>query len=126
METRDVNFLTPVESPAPQDGNPAKREDPRQPVPEGDWSKLPRNDKGKLAKYNFIYDEATDRYFCPLGKEMPYRETKKDGQRTYRIYACKDCAGCPLAGECLDARAKRGRTISSDGHNRRGSGCTPR
>jgi hypothetical protein len=34
METRNVNFHTPVESPAPQEGNPAKREDPRQPVPE--------------------------------------------------------------------------------------------
>lgn len=116
METRDVSFHTPVESPSPQDGNPAQRADPRQPVPEADWSKLPRNDKGKLAKCNFIYDEAADIYICPLGKEMPYRETKKDGQRASRIYACKDCAGCPLAGECLDAKAKRGRTISRDGH----------
>ncbi|MGO9110884.1 MAG: transposase [Thermoguttaceae bacterium] len=45
METRNVNFHRPVESPSPQEGNPAKREDPRQAVPEADWSKLPRNDK---------------------------------------------------------------------------------
>ena len=116
MEARNVNFHTPVESPAPQEGNPAKREDPRQPVPEADWPKLPRNDKKKLAKCCFVYDEAADMYFCPMGKEMPYRETKKcdgsQGQRAYRIYGCKDCANCPLAKECLDPKAKRGRTIS--------------
>ena len=120
METRDVNFHSPVESPAPQEGNPAKREDPRQPVPEVDRPNLPRNDKKKLAKCCFVYDEAADMYFCPMGKEMPYRETKKEngsqGQRVMRIYACKDCANCPLAQECLDPKAKRGRTISRDGH----------
>jgi transposase len=122
METRNVNFHTPVESPSPQEGNPTKREDPRQPVPEADWSKLPRNDKKKLAKCCFVYDEATDMYFCPMGKEMAYRETKKSdgsqGQRVYRIYGCKDCANCPLAKECLDPKAKRGRTISRDAYER--------
>jgi hypothetical protein len=120
MEARNVSFHTPVESPAPQEGNPAKREDPRQPVAEADWPKLPRNDKKKLAKCCFVYDEATDMYFCPMGKEMPYRETKKSdgsqGQRVMRIYGCKDCANCPLAKECLNPKAKRGRTISRDGH----------
>ena len=120
METREVNFHTPVESPAPQEGNPAKREDPRQPVPEADWPKLPRNDKKKLAKCCFVYDEATDTYSCPRGKAMPYRETKKyegsQGTKAVRIYACKDCSGCPLAAECLDAKAKRGRTVTRDGY----------
>src|SRR5208283_4570403 len=78
MEARNVNFHTPVESPAPQEGNPAKREDPRQPVPEADWPKLPRNDKKKLAKCCFVYDEATDMYFCPMGKEMSFRQTRKE------------------------------------------------
>jgi hypothetical protein len=120
METRQVNFHTPVESPAPQEGNPAKREDPRQPVPEAEWAKLPRNDKKKLAKCCFIYVEAVDRYYCPLGQEMPYRETKKEkssqGTKEVRIYASKDCSGCPLATECLDPKAKRGRTVTRDGH----------
>ena len=119
-ETRGVNFHTPVESPEPQDGNPAKRADPCQPVPEAERPNLLRNDKGKLAKCCFIYDAERDLYICPQGKEMPYRETKKQntspGVKAYRIYACKDCAGCPLAAECLDAKAKRGRTISRDGH----------
>lgn len=118
MEEREVNFLTPMESPEPQDGNPAKRGDPRQPVAEQDWPNLPRNDKKKLAKTCFVYDEATDMYFCPMGQEMPYRETKKadgsQGQKAYRIYACKECANCPQAKECLDPTAKNGRTISRD------------
>lgn len=120
MDRREVEFYTPVESPAPQEGNPARREEPREPVPETDWPKLPRNDKKKLAKCCFVYDEATDAYFCPMGKAMPYRETKKydgsQGTKAVRIYACKDCSGCPLAAECLDAKAKRGRTVTRDGY----------
>jgi len=120
MEQRGIEFHTPVASPEPQDGNPAKREDPRQPVAEQDWPDLPRNDKKKLDKCCFVYDAAADMYFCPMGKEMPYRETKKDngsqGPKAVRLYACKDCANCPLAAECLDPKAKRGRTVSRDGH----------
>ena len=120
MEQRQVEFYTPVESPSPQEGNPAKRDDPRQPVPEADWPKLPRNPKKKLAKCCFVYEEAADRYYCPMGKAMPYRETKKyggsQGEKAVRIYACKECSGCPLAAECRDAKAKRGRTVTRDGY----------
>ena len=120
METRNVNFHTPVESPTPQEGNPAKREDPRQPVSEADWPNLPRNDKKKLSKCCFVYDEAADMYFCPMGKEMPFRQTRREkvpqGERVIRVYACKDCANCPLAKECLDPTAKRGRTINRDAY----------
>jgi transposase len=120
MEERKVDFHTPAESPEPQEGNPAKREDPRQPVGEQDRPNLPRNDKQRLDKSCFVYDAASDMYFCPMGKEMPYRETKKEngsqGPKETRIYACKDCASCPLATVCLDPKAKRGRTISRDGY----------
>jgi hypothetical protein len=120
MEQREVDFHTPVESPSPQEGNPAKREDPRQPVPEADWPELPRNDKKKLDKCCFVYHEATDKYYCPMGKELRYRETKKydssQGERVVRLYACQDCQGCPLTIECLDPKAKRGRTVGRDAH----------
>jgi transposase len=120
MEARKVEFHTPVESPSPQEGNPAKREDPRQPVPEADWPKLPLSDKKKLAKCSFVYDETKDLYYCPMGKELAFREHKKydgsQGQKVVRIYACKDCPGCPLAKDCLDAKAKRGRTVTRDGY----------
>jgi len=116
MEAQGINFFTPVESSTPQEGNPAQRADPRQPVPEGEWSKLPRNPRKKLDKSCFVYEVVTDQYFCPMGQEMPYRETKKSEGKEVRIYACSACAGCPLAQECLDPKAKRGRTVSRDGY----------
>jgi len=75
---------------------------------------LPRNDKKKLDKSCFVYDETANVYFCPMGRELPYRETKKYDGKEVRVYACKDCEGCPLAAECLDPKAKRGRTVSRD------------
>jgi hypothetical protein len=74
------------------------------------------NQRKKLAKSCFVYNEEADLYFCPMGQEMPYREKKKDGDKLLRIYACKSCEGCSLAKECLDPSAKRGRTISRDGY----------
>jgi hypothetical protein len=115
-----VEFYTPVESLAPQEGNPAKREDPRQPVPEADRSKLPRNDKKKLAKCCFVHDKEKDVCCCPMGKEMPYRETKKckrsQGEVQLRIYGCQSCDGCVLYQDCVDPKSKRGRTVTRDGY----------
>jgi transposase len=118
MEQRGVDFYTPVESPVPEDGNPAKRDDPQQPVAEADWGKLPRNDKKKLAKSCFVYDAQKDCYYCPLGRVLNYEETKKE-QRSgvnvdMRVYRCKHCDGCPLAEACREAKAKRGRSIRRD------------
>ena len=31
-----------------------------------------------------------------------------------RVYRCDACEGCPLAGACLDPKAKRGRTVRRD------------
>jgi len=122
MDTRKVDFYTPVESPVPQEGNPARREDPRKPVASEDWTKLPRNDKKKLAKSCFVYDEAADLYYCPMGRTLAYEETKKfhrsSGPVKLRMYRCRQCAGCPLAGECLDPHGKHGRTVGRDGAER--------
>lgn len=118
MEKRGVDFYTPVTSQVPEEGNPAKRSDPQQPVAEEDRPKLPRNDKKKLAKSCFVYDEESDTYHCPMGRPLDYAETKKEerGGMTVnlRVYRCVDCAGCALAGECLDPKAKRGRTVRRD------------
>ena len=69
----------------------AKRDDPRQPVAAEDWPKLPRNNKKKLAKSCFVYDEAADRCYCPMGRPMAYEETKKvdrsSGTATLRMYS---------------------------------------
>ena len=118
MEQRGVDFYTPMTSQVPEEGNPAKRSDSRQPVAEEDWAKLPRNDKKKLAKLCFVYDEQSDTYYCPMGRPMPYEQTKKEqrGGATVnqRLYRCADCEGCRLAGECLDLKAKHGRTVRRD------------
>ena len=118
MEQRQVEFYTPVESSLPAEGNPAKRDDPRQPVAEADWAKLPRNDKKRLAKSCFVYDAEKDLYYCPTGQVLHYEETKKERRggvvAAVRVYRCKGCEGCGLAGVCRDPKAKRGRSISRD------------
>jgi transposase len=120
MEERGVDFYTPVTSQAPAEDNPAKRSDVRQPVAAEERPKLPRNNKKKLAKPCFVYDEESDTYYCPMGRPLDYEETKKEprGGATVnqRLYRCADCAGCVLAAECLDPKAKRGRTVRRDEH----------
>ena len=82
--------------------------------------KLPRNNKKKLAKPCFVYDEEGDAYYCPMGRPLDYEETKKEPRGgvtvNQRLYRCADCAGCVLAAECLDPKAKRGRTVRRDEH----------
>jgi transposase len=118
MEERGVDFYTPLTSQMPGEGNPAKRSDPQQPVAKEHWPQLPRNDKKKLAKSCFVYDEAQDRYYCPMGRPLNYKETKKELRSgvmvNLRVYGCKECAQCVLAGECLDPKSKRGRTVRRD------------
>lgn len=118
MEDRDVEFYAPVSSNQPQDGSPAKREDPRQPVPEDQWSSMPRNSQKRLDKSNFVYDAEKDQYYCPQGHPMPFDKSKPEergGQRvTVRVYRCHACEGCPLADICISSQSKHGRTITRD------------
>ena len=117
METRNVNFHTPVESPSPQEGNPAKREDPRQPVPEAEFPKLPCNNKKRLDKSCFVYDEEAKCYYCPMGRVLDYEQTKREQGREARyVYRCGNCEGCPLSGVCRDPNSQRGRSVSRDEH----------
>jgi transposase len=118
MESRGVAFYAPVESSRPQEGNPAKREDPQQPVGESQWPKLPRNGQGQLDKSCFVYDEAEDRYYCPQGHPMPFAKAKpvvRGGVRiNVRVYRSGACQGCPLAAACLSRKSRHGRTITRD------------
>jgi transposase len=118
MESREVEFYAPVESNQPQVGNPARREDPTQAVPEEQWPELPHNSKKRLDKSCFVYDADRDQYYCPMGHAMPCDKTKpnrRSGQRiTLRVYRCHACAGCPLAGACLSPENKDGRTVTRD------------
>jgi transposase len=125
LETRQVEFFTPVESKQPQPGNPALRDDPSEPVAEQERDQLPRNPQTKkLDKSAFVYDEQADLYYCPQGKPMPYEQTKSKvnaaGERIYfRVYRSQDCQGCPLEEACRSEKAKRGRSVSRDVHEDR-------
>jgi transposase len=118
MESRHVDFYSPVESSVPTEGNPAKRNDPRQPVPEADWPKLPRNDKKRLAKSCFIYDAQADCYYCPTGRVLKFQETRREQRNgiavEIQLYRCRDCKGCPLEEACRDPNAKRARSVQRD------------
>jgi transposase len=118
MEQRGVEFYAPVKSSQPQPGNPAYRDDPRQPVPESQWPQLPRNDQSQLDKSCFVYDAEHDQYYCPQGHTLTFEKTKSDGQGgqrvTRRVYRCADCGGCPLAAACLSSNNQHGRTITRD------------
>ena len=115
LEERGVEVYLP--SPEPS-GNPAQRADLTQPVPEADWSQLPRNSKQQLDKSCFVYDAAEDQYYCPLGKPLAYAKydsTKQSAQRVRRrVYQCQSCTGCPLAGHCISPQNQGGRTIRRD------------
>jgi transposase len=123
LEKRGVELLSPIESKQPQEGNPAFREDPSQPVPEAEWEKLPRNKiSKKLDKSAFVYDEANDVYYCPQGKVLEYAQTCSEyrgGVKTRRrIYRCKECEGCPLRGECQKPNATSNRSVQRDEHEK--------
>jgi hypothetical protein len=108
MEDRGIEFLAPAESHQPQSGNPVRRADPRQPVPEERWADLPRNPQGQLDKSCFAYDAEADQYHCPMGRQLPYEQTKREThhrvRRERRVYRCANCSGCPLAASYMTCR----------------------
>jgi transposase len=123
LESRGVELFSPLKSNQPGEGNPARRDDPTQPVPSEQWDQLPRNPQTKkLDKSCFTYVEAEDVYYCPQGQQLKYEQTKSDvrgGERVkFRVYRCAACASCPLAAACLQESAKRGRQISRDPYER--------
>ncbi len=120
LKNHGVEAYMPVERARLQKDNPALRSDPRQPVPQADWLKLPRNPQSKkLDRAGFVYDASKDCHYCPMGHRMnpagTVTDRKQCGDSIYRIYRCTDCHGCPLASECLGKGAKT-RTVSRDQH----------
>jgi transposase len=113
-------FVPPEGAKVPQD-NPAQRADPTQPVPESDWPKLPRRPQThKLDRAAFIYDSQADCYWCPMGRKLEWEQTKEKERlagedSVYEVYRCRECAGCPLAKDCLAGSAKS-RIVSRDQH----------
>jgi len=67
--------------------------------------------KGEFKKSNFVYEEKTDTYICPLGKRLRYEKTRRDRYNRYwlRIYRCSEGGDCPSRWEC--SCTKQGRQI---------------
>lgn len=114
MEDREIEALMPVVSLKEDLDNPALRNDPSEAVPSEAWGKLPVSPQSKrLDKRAFLYDGASDTYYCPMGKPLPFAGHQKFRRKSglsgeYRVYTCADCSGCPLAERCLaDPRQPR-------------------
>ncbi len=116
-----VEAFVPPEGAKVQKDNPAQRADLTQPVSESDWPKLPRRPQThKLDRAAFIYDSQADCYWCPMGRKLEWDQTKEKERLVgedsiYEVYRCKNCAGCPLAKDCLGGSSKS-RTVSRDQH----------
>ena len=103
--------------------NPAIRADLTQPVAQEKRSQLPINPQSKrFDKSAFVYDEESDSYYCPAGKQLIHRKTENkklgDGQTiAHHRYRCDDCTGCPLAQMCRSTpESPRGREVFHDDH----------
>ena len=94
MEERGVEFYAPAAVNQPPEGHPAKRDDPREPIPTQQWPDLPRNKAGRLHDSCFVYDPQGDQYYCPQGEPLPFLRVKI-GSATR---APEDVADIPLQG----------------------------
>ena len=65
--------------------------------------------KNPFKTVNWLYDEETDTYTCPNGKNMRFqsiakRTDREQFTREFRVYQCEDCSGCPLRSQCTTAQ----------------------
>ena len=129
-QEKGIDLYSPIKLGGNED-NPARREDPSQPVAEKDWDRLPTTQtKGKdgtrqvqLNKHAFVYDQERDCYWCPAGKPLPYAnktsQTENGRQRIRYRYKSDpaDCAACPLRSRCLGAKRKQ-RQVGHEQHEK--------
>lgn len=73
----------------------------------------PLKKRDKENGINFIYDTDNDCYTCPNNKRLHlHTRNFKQKNRTYNIYKCNDCTGCPIKDKCT--KSKTGRSIKVD------------
>jgi transposase len=68
--------------------------------------------RGLFTREEFVYDAERDVYVCPQGAEltvMSRTSTKARYRKEFRVYATKQCQGCPLRTQCTTS--KHGRRI---------------
>lgn len=121
-EEKKVELIGPLAE-TKCENNPAIRDDLTEPVANEKLDQLPINPQTKrFDKSAFVYDEATDSYYCPAGKSLPHRTTENTthscGSPVQRnVYTCEDCVGCPLGDRCRkNPEANRGREVMHDQH----------
>jgi transposase len=71
-----------------------------------------KHKEDKFHKDNFKYNEQADSFECPNGKELKFKEVRKNINRsgyeqTVENYQCVDCSGCLYAKECKKGEAER-------------------
>ncbi len=120
-EERGVELVGPLAEVKCKD-NPAKRDDPTEPVAESELANLPINPTTKrFDKSAFVYDQKQDCYYCPAGKPLEYRCTEHVARGNIkvqrRVYISQHCSSCPLASRCRkNPQAKKGREVAHDIH----------
>lgn len=120
LEERGVEAYMPQFNRPDQKNNPALRQDPTEPVPSAAWNQLPRDAQSKkLHRTAFVFDQAANCYYCPMGRVLNYRgphsKPRKNGTALYAMYRCQDCSDCPLSKQCRNGR-KRQRTVYRQDH----------
>jgi transposase len=68
--------------------------------------------RGLFTRAEFVYDADQDLYVCPQGAEltvMSRTSRKARYPKEFRVYATKQCQGCPLRAQCTTS--KHGRRI---------------
>ncbi|WP_188386408.1 IS1182 family transposase, partial [Ornithinibacillus halotolerans] len=78
--------------------------------------KKKRNKNDSFHVANWEYNEDEDTFTCPNNKSLTFRylsnRTDKYGYtRTFKVYECEDCSGCPLRSQCTKAKAGKNRKI---------------
>jgi transposase len=73
-----------------------------------------KNDPFKTS--NWAYDEESDSYTCPHQQTVRFKyhsvRTDKTGfERTFKVYECEDCTGCPLRKNCTKAQEGKNRQL---------------
>jgi hypothetical protein len=71
----------------------------------------------RYQKDKFQYDEVTDKYLCPEGRELTFKklsvQTTDNGyKQQLRIYECVDCCGCMAASQCKKGTGNRTITVN--------------
>ena len=65
---------------------------------------------------NWKYDKENDSFTCPNEKRLTFRylsnRKDKDGfTRSFKVYECEDCNGCPFRSQCTKAQEGNNRKI---------------